>query len=176
MENDIQQLREEFERKAQASREAQDNLSNAKENDMKGQIKRLKDLIQSKANELSSMQSKMDTISQKLSALEGEKFGYQQIIRDLQKKIQEESEAFEQEKHRLERENDDLRGRMDNLIKVQMHKMLSILLSILQLPQMQRFSFIYLLLQEYQDLWDTKVALDNEIATYHMLLEGEERR
>lgn len=128
MENDIQQLREEFERKAQASREAQDNLSNAKENDMKGQIKRLKDLIQSKANELSSMQSKMDTISQKLSALEGEKFGYQQIIRDLQKKIQEESEAFEQEKHRLERENDDLRGRMDNLIKVQMHKMQSNLL------------------------------------------------
>lgn len=122
MENDIQQLREEFERKAQASREAQDNLSNAKENDMKGQIKRLKDLIQSKGNELSSMQSKMDTISQKLSALEGEKFGYQQIIRDLQKKIQEESEAFEQEKHRLERENDDLRGRMDNLIKVKIHE------------------------------------------------------
>lgn len=64
------------------------------------------------------MQSKMDTISQKLSALEGEKFGYQQIIRDLQKKIQDDEEAFEQEKHRLERENDDLRGRMENLIKV----------------------------------------------------------
>ncbi len=144
MENDIQQLREEFERKAQASREAQDNLSNAKENDMKGQIKRLKDLIQSKANELSNMQSKMDTISQKLSALEGEKFGYQQIIRDLQKKIQEESEAFEQEKHRLERENDDLRGRMDNLIKVvQMNKMqLFRRLSILQLPQIQKFLYL----------------------------------
>jgi len=32
------------------------------------------------------------------------------------------------------------------------------------------------LIQEYQDLWDTKVALDNEIATYHMLLDSEERR
>lgn len=85
---------------------------------MKGQIKRLKDLIQSKGNELSSMQSKMDTISQKLSALEGEKFGYQQIIRDLQKKIQEDEETFAQEKHRMERENDDLRARMETLIKV----------------------------------------------------------
>ncbi|ODM97281.1 Lamin-C [Orchesella cincta] len=146
LENDIQQLRDEFERKAQASREAQENLFNAKESDMKGQIKRLKDLISSKGHELSAMQSKMDTISQKLSALEGEKFGYQQIIRDLQKKIQEDEEAFEQEKHRLERENDDLRSRMENLIK------------------------------EYQDLWETKTALDQEIATYHMLLEGEERR
>lgn len=119
MENDIQQLRDEFERKAQASREAQESLFNAKEGDLKGQIKRLKDLIQSKGNELSTMQSKMDTISQKLSALEGEKFGYQQIIRDLQKKIQEDDEAFAQEKHRLERENDDIRARLENLIKVQ---------------------------------------------------------
>lgn len=118
MENDIQQLRDEFERKTQASRDAQENLYNAKENDLKGQIKRLKDLITSKGNELSNMQQKMDTISQKLSALEGEKFGYQQIIRDLQKKIQEDEEAFAQEKHRLERENDDLRNRMENLIKV----------------------------------------------------------
>jgi basic type II keratin len=47
---------------------------------------------------------------------------------------------------RLEGENEDLRRQKENLIK------------------------------EYQDLWDTKTALDNEIATYHMLLEGEERR
>jgi len=88
----------------------------------------------------------MESITQRLSQLEGERVSYQQMIRDLQKKIQDDEEAYARDKARLENENEDLRRQKENLIK------------------------------EYQDLWDTKVALDNEIATYHVLLEGEERR
>ena len=32
------------------------------------------------------------------------------------------------------------------------------------------------LINEYQDLMEVKVALDNELATYRKLLEGEEQR
>jgi len=146
LENDIQQLRDEFDRQAQASKDAMENLYNAKESDLKNQIKRLKDTIAGKGDELSAIQSKMESITQRLSQLEGERVSYQQMMRDLQKKIQEDEEAYARDKARLENENEDLRRQKENLIK------------------------------EYQDLWDTKVALDNEIATYHVLLEGEERR
>jgi chromosome segregation ATPase len=146
LENDIQQLRDEFDRQAQASKEAMDNLYNAKESDLRNQIKRLKDTIISKGDELNNVQSKMESITQKLSQLEGERVSYQQMIRDLQKKIQDDEESYSRDRGRLEGENEDLRRQKENLIK------------------------------EYQDLWDTKVALDNEIATYHVLLEGEERR
>ncbi|OXA57183.1 lamin Dm0 isoform X2 [Folsomia candida] len=146
LENDIQALRDEFDRQAQASREAMENLYNAKEADLKNQIKRLKDTITSKGDELSAVQSKLESITQKLSQLEGERVSYQQMIRDLQKKIQDDEEAYARDRARLEGENEDLRRQKENLIK------------------------------EYQDLWDTKTALDNEIATYHVLLEGEERR
>ncbi len=61
-----------------------ENLYNAKEGDLKNQIKRLKDNIQSKGDELSMVQNKMESITQKLSQLEGERVSYQQMIRDLQ--------------------------------------------------------------------------------------------
>jgi chromosome segregation ATPase len=146
LEHDIQQLRDEFDRQAHANRDALENLFTAKENDLKNQIKRLKDTIAGKGDEMSIIQSKMDSVVQKVSQLEGERMTLQQMIRDLQKKMQDDEEAYMRDRVRLESENDDLRKQKENLIK------------------------------EYQDLWDTKVALDNEIATYHMLLEGEERR
>lgn len=54
--------RDEFDRQAQASREAMENLYNAKEADLKNQIKRLKDTITSKGDELSAVQSKLESM------------------------------------------------------------------------------------------------------------------
>ena len=146
MENDIQQLRDEYENQAQKNKEAQENLYRTKEDDLRSQINRLKDAIADRGNEVTILTDRLNAALQKLSTLEGDNYGLIKTIKDLENKIANDRDLFAKQMQKKELENDDLRADKDKLIK------------------------------EYQDLWDTKVVLDNEIATYHMLLEGEERR
>lgn len=146
MENDIQQLRDEYELQAQKNKEAQDALYKTKEEDLKLQMNRIKDALADKAAEVGIITEKLNTTLQKLSFLEGDNYGLVKSIKDLEKKLADDRDYFGKEMRKRDNEIEDLRGDKAKLI------------------------------QEYQDLWDTKVVLDNEIATYHMLLEGEERR
>jgi len=144
--DDIQLLRNEYAIQLQANKEAQDDLYKVKEADMKGQLQRLKDVINNKTQEIAYITAKMESTLPKISQLEGEIHTLQHIIKDLEKKINDNENRYENEKRKREAENDALRADKDRLIK------------------------------EYRDLLDTKVELYNEIATYQMLLEREERR
>ncbi len=146
LENDIQQLRDEYEHQAEKNKEAQEALYGTKENDLKSQINRLKDAISERSNEVSLITERLNQALQQVSSLEGDNYGLIKTIKDLENKIGNDRDLFAKQMRSKDAENDELRAAKDRLIK------------------------------EYQDLWDTKVVLDNEIATYHMLLEGEERR
>jgi len=121
-------------------------LYGTKADDLRSQINRLKDALTDKVGELTIVTDKLNTTLQKLSFLEGDNYGLVKTIKDLEKKLADDRDYFAREMNKKDSENEDLRADKAKLI------------------------------QEYQDLWDTKVVLDNEIATYHMLLEGEERR
>jgi len=121
-------------------------LYRTKEDDLRSQINRLKDAIADRGNEVSIITEKLNATLQRLSTLEGDNYGLVKTIKDLENKIASERDLHARQMNKIELENEELRADKDKLIK------------------------------EYQDLWDTKVVLDNEIATYHMLLEGEERR
>lgn len=144
--DDIQLLRNEYAIQLQANKEAQDDLYKVKEADLKGQIQRLKDIINNKTQEIAYITAKMEATVPKIAGLEGELHTLQQIIKDLEKRIKDDQNRYENEKKKRDAENEQLRGDKDRLIK------------------------------EYRDLLDTKVELYNEIATYQMLLEREERR
>jgi hypothetical protein len=95
---------------------------------------------------VSLITERLNQALQQVSSLEGDNYGLIKTIKDLENKIGNDRDLFAKQMRSKDAENDELRAAKDRLIK------------------------------EYQDLWDTKVVLDNEIATYHMLLEGEERR
>ncbi len=92
------------------------------------------------------MISRMEVLTSTVNKLESERNGLLDKIRGLEKKIDDDHVRFS--KLLTDRDED-----IDRLVAEKNN-----------------------LMTEYQELMDTKVALDNEIAMYRKLLEGEERR
>jgi len=146
LERAIKELREECGNKIRDNKLEQENLYNKKEDDWKRQVEKVKASLKEKDSELSNLMKKLNEFEKKILVLDGERHNLQQGLRDGEKKWAEDKEKAEKDKKNLEDELGDIRGDRERLIG------------------------------EYQDLMEVKVNLDNELATYRKLLEGEEER
>jgi len=142
----LKELRADYEMEIERNKDEQKNLYNRKETDLVSQINILSESISNKVQELEVLQAKLEDACDKNTNLEGQKYALTINIQELEKKIKQDREKFNVEKKKAETENEKLRKDKTDLIS------------------------------EYLDLLETKTALDNELATYRVLLEGEEQR
>jgi hypothetical protein len=142
----LEELRAEYEKQLQANKEVQLNLFNRKEADLKNQLIRLTEEIEERTKDLKKMGDKIDDLSKKVAGLEGDKHGLENSNEVLKKKLKSETDRLNKEKKKKEEENKKLQEEKEKLM------------------------------DDYADLMETKVTLDNEIATYRAMLEGEEER
>jgi lamin B len=139
-------LRAEYEAQLRSNKDELENLYDQKYADLKNQLKRTQSSLNSKIEEITTLQLKLETSSQHSNKFENEIANLLQKVKELQKKSDEDHARFAKML--------DVRdSEIDGLMKEKSA-----------------------LMNDYQDLMDTKVALDNEIATYRKLLECEESR
>ncbi|CAG7725162.1 unnamed protein product [Allacma fusca] len=146
LQQSIQELRAEYEAQLRNNKDELDGLYEQKNADLRAQMKRLQSSSASKGEELTSLSSRCDTLTKQISAIESERNGLLNKIKDLERKIDLDHSRFAA----LLNDRD---GEIDRLVSEKSA-----------------------LMSDYQDLMDTKVALDNEIGMYRKLLEGEEKR
>ena len=146
LQQSIQELRAEYEAQLRANKEELDSIYEQKVAELKAQLKRAQSSSSSKGEELSGLSARCESLTKQISVLESERNGYLARIKELERKLDADHARFAN--LLAERDND-----IDRLV-------------------LEKSA----LLSDYQDLMDTKVALDNEIATYRKLLEGEEKR
>jgi chromosome segregation ATPase len=142
----IKQLRSDCEQQIHANREEQGGLYLKKEEALKGQVDRLKNANEAQMGELKAVQNKLVTLEKKITAIDGEKMMLLMSLKDAETGWAADKKNFATERANLE----NLIGSMQEERQV--------------------------LINDYQGLMEVKVALDNEIATYRALLEGEEER
>ena len=142
----LDQLRYECELQLQANREEQEYLYSTKMSALRGNYERLNGTLEEKSNELLAVQNKLSTIDQRCTILEQEGDILKKNIRDMGKAWMADKADFASETYRLQAEILGMEAEQEEMIG------------------------------EYQSLLEIKVALDNEIATYRALLEGEESR
>lgn len=146
LQESIRELRGEYELQLRGNKEELEGLYEQKAADMKAQLKRAQASLSAKQEELSTLHIRLDGALKTSNQFEQERAAFQSRIKELEKRSDDDHSRFA--KMLEERDN-----AIDNLAMEKEH-----------------------LMNEYQDLMDTKVALDNEIATYRKLLETEERR
>jgi len=113
---------------------------------LKAQLKRLQSSSSSKSDELTTMSKRIEGLSMTIQNLESDRSSLSQKIKDLEKKLDDDHSRFAKMLSDRDVEIESLMLEKTNLMN------------------------------DYQDLMDIKVALDNEIATYRRLLESEEKR
>jgi len=123
-----------------------DSLYDQKYADLKAQMKRSQGSSASKSEEILALQSRLEASSASTAKFEQE-------LNDLKRRIKE-----------MEKKSDEDHSRFAKMLETRDNEIEALVNEKQQL------------MSDYQDLMDTKVALDNEIATYRKLLEGEERR
>lgn len=146
LQQSIQELRAEYEAQLHANKEEMENLYAQRNSDLKNQLKRTQSTLGSKNEEISTLLLKLDVSSQASAKFDQERAELLRKLKDLEKKLEDDHAKFA-------KMLDARDGEIDSLMKEKSA-----------------------LMMDYQDLMDTKVALDNEIATYRKLLETEERR
>lgn len=146
LQQSLQELRAEYEAQMNANKAELENLYEQKYSDLRNQLKRTQGSLTSKIEEINTLQMKLDVSSQSSAKIEQERAELVRKIKDLEKKSDDDHARFAK---MLDARDSEI----DSLMK-------------------EKAS----LMNDYQDLMDTKVALDNEIATYRKLLETEEKR
>ena len=139
-------MRAENEAQLRSNKEELDSIYEQKVAELKAQLIRAQSSSSSKGEELSRLSARCESLTEQISTLESEKNSYFARIKKLE----------------LQRDADH--ARFTDLLAER-----DIEIDRLVLEKSA-------LLSDYQNLMDAKVALDNEIATYRKLLEGEEKR
>ncbi len=143
LQESLQELRAEYEAQLNANKAEMENLYDQKYSDLKNQLKRTRDSLAAKIEEINTLQLKLDASSINMTKFEQEKADFIKKIKELEKKSDDDHARFAKMLDMRDCEIDVLMKEKSNLMS------------------------------DYQDLMDTKVALDNEIATYRKLLETE---
>jgi len=146
LQDTIQELRNDFEAQLRANKEESDNLFEQRVADLKSQNKRIQNTLSSKLEDLNGSVTRVEQLTTTVNKLESERNSLLDKVRGLEKKMEEDQKRFAKILTDRDEEIDKLLGQKNALMT------------------------------EYQELMDTKVGLDNELATYRKLLETEERR
>lgn len=146
LERTIKQLRDDCNRQIADNKLDQDNIFNKKEDSLKKTMEKTRLELLEKSQELSSTLKKLNDMEKKILTLDGEKYNLIQNLKDVEKKWKEDVDKIGNERNKLDNE---LRGVLNDKAK---------------------------LLDEYGDLMEVKIGLDNELAVYRGLLEREEDR
>jgi len=146
LEDAIRQLRDDCQKELQSHIGEREHLYQMKEKDLKSQLDANNAALQGKLNEMGNLLIHVEELSKKLSILDGERNALQGELQKTRDAMKRDKDDMTKTIMELERRIKQLQADKDGLIN------------------------------EYQDLMEVKVALDNELATYRKLLEGEEQR
>ena len=143
---ELQRIREETENKIREMKDDVNRSYQSKFSDAESSVRRSQQTTVILREELSSLKSKNDEINIDLNNLKTKCSSLETKSRDLEEKLKRANLKYETDINLKENEIDGLRKDIQEL------------------------------LSDYQELYDIKIALDMEIATYRKILESEEQR
>lgn len=146
LQQSLQELREQYEGQMRANRDEVEQMYDNKIRSLENQIQRQNGNINIKLEELRKTRMNIDGLNSRINELEGNCSTFQSRVRDLERLLDSERARHAEDRALLEAEIERLNAEMEHQMK------------------------------QYQDLMDTKVSLDLEIAAYDKLLRGEEQR
>lgn len=146
LQQSLQELREQYEGQMRANRDEVEQMYDNKIRSLENQIQRQNGNINIKLEELRKIRMNIDGLNARINELEGNCSTFQSRIRDLERLLDAERVRHAEDRALLEAEIERLNAEMEHQMK------------------------------QYQDLMDTKVSLDLELAAYDKLLRGEEQR
>jgi chromosome segregation ATPase len=139
-------LRAECDQRLQDVMSEQENLRKIREKDVAAQVNRFNEAMTARNGEFATLNVKLTAEAKKVSVLEGERLTFQKDLAAAKKRIDELEHRMGNEKDKWEKNLQQLESEKEGL------------------------------LNEFNDLLNVKIALDNEISMYRQLLENEEQR